>query len=729
MIIQTERCVEEIARTARDHAVRRDIEGLRALAVISVLINHAFPDALAGGFVGVDIFFVISGYLIGRHLLQDIQAGRLSILGFYAKRARRIFPALALVLISVWGAGWLFLSAPEFSTLGQHIVASAFFSNNILLWSESGYFDVAALDKPLLHLWSLGIEEQFYLLVPAMLWLGSKGSAGSVRWVARAGALSLLATIALSDFDFSGSFYLLHTRFWELAAGVVLAQAELRTHAQRHLLAGAQSAFAANAREILAYSVVTAFFAIVVLGSSNQRWQRDVVFQDSALTVTIIVPILAGLYMQRSKLPQRFLQSASYFMRTSSIVGIILICVSVGALTPSNWPGAQTLFPVLGTAMVIAATPAAAVNKLLGRQPLVFIGGISYPLYLWHWPAIVISRLLNPEARGIEMAVPLVVSVALAWVTKALLEDPVRFGKLGLTSFRRPHLRVAVAGLVLAAALGSLAFATQGLPSRIPPQLQAIGEWSEIIPSVIWRPGNCYHTPNSTTEFSSECTPLKRPGVPLVLLWGDSHAAHLYPGLVGAQSIHSFDIIQWTAGLCPPTAVAFAHEGPACPIRRATALRELAQLNPDTVLLAGAWEVYLGNQTEADILRSLSETIRRLRKDGDPEIVVFGPGPLWKVSLAVDLFRFMVAKRLDEIPERLGRPTDAIWHLDAAMAAQAAALNVRYVSVLKHFCNESGCRTVGDRTKTRPDLLFSDSNHLSVSGSEDLITHSDLHFF
>src|ERR1700734_1201990 len=181
------------ATADRPHRVRNDIEGLRALAVLSVLINHAFPKALPGGFAGVDIFFVISGYLIGRHLLQDIQAGRFSILGFYAKRARRIFPALALVLIAVWGVGWLVLSAREFSTLGQQIVASAFFSNNVLLWLESGYFDVAALDKPLLHLWSLGIEEQFYLLVPAMLWFGNKGKSGSVRWVARLGAMSLLA--------------------------------------------------------------------------------------------------------------------------------------------------------------------------------------------------------------------------------------------------------------------------------------------------------------------------------------------------------------------------------------------------------------------------------------------------------------------------------------------------------------------------------------------------------
>src|SRR5450432_3384240 len=240
-------------RIASGHLVRGDIEGLRALAVISVLINHSFPNALPGGFAGVDIFFVISGYLIGRHLLQDIRAGRLSILGFYAKRARRIFPALALVLICVWCVGLLPFSAPEFSTLGRNIVASAFFSNNIQLWSESGYFDVAALDKPLLHLWSLGIEEQFYLIIPAMLWLGSAGSAASVRWVARLGTLSLLATIVLSNFNYAASFYLLHTRFWELAAGVVLAQTELRMHPRRQLPADNRHAFAGNDREVLAF--------------------------------------------------------------------------------------------------------------------------------------------------------------------------------------------------------------------------------------------------------------------------------------------------------------------------------------------------------------------------------------------------------------------------------------------------------------------------------------------
>ena len=720
--------MKDSSGTTRDHIVRNDIEGLRALAVISVLVHHAFPNSLPGGFIGVDVFLVISGYLIGRHLLQDIQAKRFSILGFYAKRARRIFPALALVLISVWGVGWLVLSAPEFSDLGRQIFASAFFSNNILLWFESGYFDVAALDKPLLHLWSLGIEEQFYLLVPAMLWLGSVAPAASVRWVARFGALSLFATIILSNFDYDASFYLLHTRFWELAAGVVLAQAELRMHARTHLPADIRYTFAGNVREVFFFSAAAVFLCIVLLGSSEQRWERNVVFRDGGL---ITIAVLALLCLWREHLLQTLVKNAARLAKASSVVGIILICVSAVALGSADWPGAQTLLPVLGTAMVISGTPAAAVNKVLSRQPLVFVGGISYPLYLWHWPAIVFWRLLNPGARAIEMAIPLVAAVLLAWLTKALLEDPVRFGKLGRASFPRPHLRLVTAGLAIAASLGSFAFATQGLPSRIPPRLQAIGTWSELDAAASWRPGRCYYPPESSAELSSECTPLKRQGVPLVLLWGDSHAAHLYPGLVDLQLTHDFDIIQWTAAGCPPTASRYIQESATCSARRATALKNLTHLHPDTILLAGAWELYLEKgESEADIIRSVEEIIRQLKADGDKKIVIFGPGPTWNASLAIDLFRFMVAKRMTEIPERYGHAFEAAWRLDAAMGAQARELGVHYVSVLNYFCNKSGCRTVGDdRTIPKPDLLYFDDNHLSITGSKDLMAHSDLHIF
>jgi peptidoglycan/LPS O-acetylase OafA/YrhL len=720
----------------RRHRVRYDIEGLRALAVLSVLINHAFPKALPGGFVGVDIFFVISGYLIGRHLLQDIQAGHLSILGFYVKRARRIFPALALVLVCVWGVGWAFFTAPEFTALGRHMVAAVFFSNNFLLWSESGYFDTTALNKPLLHLWSLGIEEQFYLLVPAMLWLGTRGTAGSIRWVARLGALSLLSTIILSDVDYVGSFYLLHTRFWELAAGVLVAQAGLRMQAHAQLQAGIQSVSKRDAREILVFSLGIVFCSVLALGASNARWEWNTVVSDGGLALTIILATGAAWLTDRYARGDVRHTPTSWWAQygkaaatATSVAGVVLIGTSITALTSVNWPGAQTALPVLGAALLIVAGPPALSNRFLSLKPLAFVGGMSYPLYLWHWPSIVIFRLLRPDARAVELLIPLTVSFVLAWLTKVLVEDPVRFGRLGRAAFRRPPLWSVASGLGIAGILGSLVIATNHVPSRFPPRLQAVADWSEDNIDA-WRIGRCYLSPDATNEFSSECTPIKRPGVPLVLLWGDSHAAHLYSGMAAIQSSMAVDIAQWTMVGCPPSVKPLPGEGPTCLARSVAETTKLAKLKPDTIVVAGAWERYLElGQKQQEIIGSLSETVRRLKELGFQHIVVFGPGPLWTTSLPVDLFRSMVRTRSNEIPERLGRVSDAIWNLDAAMAAQAAAENVQYVSVLNYFCDKTGCRTVGDRTRSRPDLLYRDRDHLTVSGSKLLIAHSRSQLF
>jgi peptidoglycan/LPS O-acetylase OafA/YrhL len=712
--------------------VRNDIEGLRALAVLAVLINHSIPRALPGGFAGVDIFFVISGYLIGRHLLQDIEAHRFSFLGFYAKRARRIFPALALVLVSVWCVGWVLLSAPEFSALGRHIAAASAFSNNILLWSESGYFDVAALEKPLLHLWSLGIEEQFYLLVPALLWLASKGSKGSVHWVALLGAASLLATIILSNFDFTTSFYLLHTRFWELAAGVVLAQVELRSfgaaqHAQSVPLAAKR-----YIHETLAFAVLLGFSALLVLGASDQQWARTTLVKDGGLVLAIVLAAGFGFIADRCAQPAawnllraRLAPHAERLATLASILGTILIVFAIAAIGPANWPGAQTLFPVLGAVLLIAAAPAAAFNKLFALRPLAFIGGISYPLYLWHWPAITYFRLLRPEARGMEIAIPLIASFVLAWGTKTFLEDPVRFGRLGRTLFRAPPLWMVSTGLGVAAFLGLWAVTSAGLPWRFPPRLRAIAEWSEENPDAQWRVGRCYYYLSNTERFADECTPIRRTGTPLLLLWGDSHAAHLYPGLASAQASNSFDIAQWTSAGCPPTVRPLTGESASCAVRRATALGNIEHLGPDGILLGGAWERYLDSgQSQVQILSVLSDTVDRLKSDGIKRIVIFGPGPVWNTSLAVDLFRFMAANRLNEIPPRLGKVPDAVWRLDTAMASLAASKNVQYVSILDHFCRTEGCQTVGDRSLVRPDLIYRDRDHLTVTGSRILIATS-----
>lgn len=207
---------------------RSDIDGLRALAVISVVIFHAFPTLVPGGFVGVDIFFVISGFLIGTILLKSIEQGTFSFLDFYARRIRRIFPALTLVLISCWVIGKLVLLPDEMTELSKHIAAGAGFVANFALWYESGYFDTAAELKPLLHLWSLAIEEQFYLLFPIILWAAWKVRFSAIRLIFAIGLVSLILNLYFIGIDPNATFYLLPTRAWELLAGTLLAWACLQ---------------------------------------------------------------------------------------------------------------------------------------------------------------------------------------------------------------------------------------------------------------------------------------------------------------------------------------------------------------------------------------------------------------------------------------------------------------------------------------------------------------------
>jgi peptidoglycan/LPS O-acetylase OafA/YrhL len=202
---------------------RPDIDGLRAVAVLAVVLFHAFPNALSGGFAGVDVFFVISGFLISSILFAQIELGRFSIADFYARRARRIFPALALVLACTLAFGWFILLSDEFRRLGKHMAAGSGFVANLVLWSESGYFDTAADLKPLLHLWSLGIEEQFYLVWPLLLGLAWSRKV-SMWWVLGAGMLmSFGLNIYGVGIDPTGTFFSPLTRFWELLAGAALA--------------------------------------------------------------------------------------------------------------------------------------------------------------------------------------------------------------------------------------------------------------------------------------------------------------------------------------------------------------------------------------------------------------------------------------------------------------------------------------------------------------------------
>jgi peptidoglycan/LPS O-acetylase OafA/YrhL len=198
---------------------RRDIDGLRALAVLAVILFHTYPKILPGGFVGVDIFFVISGYLITGIISGGLEKKQFSLFGFYARRIRRIFPALVLVLIVCIPLGWYLLAFDELKSFFKGVFASSLFSANLMLWSETNYFDVAAHAKPLLHLWSLGIEEQFYLVWPAALMITPRRFL--IKMICAVLFVSFALNIAFVKDDPTTVFYLPFTRVWELAAGAI----------------------------------------------------------------------------------------------------------------------------------------------------------------------------------------------------------------------------------------------------------------------------------------------------------------------------------------------------------------------------------------------------------------------------------------------------------------------------------------------------------------------------
>ena len=205
---------------------RADVDGLRAIAVLAVIAFHANPSFMPGGFAGVDIFFVISGFLIASLILGGLKGGSFSFLEFYARRIRRLFPALIVVLLATWVLGWFILPPTEYAELGRHTLAGAGFAANILNYAEVGYFDLPATAKPLLHLWSLGVEEQFYIVFPALLLLLWRYRAMS-SWLALIGLASFALNIALVRGHLSFTFYLPLTRFWEFIAGALLACAHL----------------------------------------------------------------------------------------------------------------------------------------------------------------------------------------------------------------------------------------------------------------------------------------------------------------------------------------------------------------------------------------------------------------------------------------------------------------------------------------------------------------------
>jgi peptidoglycan/LPS O-acetylase OafA/YrhL len=430
------------------HTYRADIDGLRALAVGAVVCYHAFPEWFPGGFVGVDVFFVISGFLITNIFLTQLQNGTFHIGDFYERRIRRIFPALFVVLLGTLVIGWVVLLPNELMRLGWHIASGVGFVANIAIFREVGYFAESALHTPLLHLWSLGIEEQFYLVWPLFLWWWARQP--RFHWLILLGplALSLVASVVFVFIDRDAAFFLIPTRFWQLASGGALAV-----------------------------------------------WQRTTVSPRT--------------------LPE-----------VASIVG-------VGGIVGATWwyheslpfPGALALVPTVATILIIAANHESWLNRqIFSHRVVVFVGLISYPLYLWHWPLLSYGYLLFESQFTLQWrAVVVGMSVVLAIITYYAVEHPLRFGR-----WRHVSVHVLTVSMLVLGSVALMGIASGRIPARQSPH--TAGTPTATLPVVACTKVFAGASINTNNDSLCLQVPARDTTTPEYIIIGDSHSGALAIG-------------------------------------------------------------------------------------------------------------------------------------------------------------------------------------------------------
>ncbi len=603
---------------------RPDVDGLRAVAVLLVLHFHAFPAAIPGGFVGVDVFFVISGFLITGIIVRELEQGRFSLLTFYVRRIRRIFPALLVVLVIALILGWLWMLPAAFAQLGTDIFASAAFAANIALLLQSGYFDVESTKKPLLHLWSLGIEEQFYLAWPLILLLAARLRLSILAVASTLGVASFILNVALIGSHPAAAFFLPFTRAFELLVGAVLACSWDRVN---------QSSQASNIR----------------------AW-----------------------------------------------TGVAMIAVAAAVLSGhSAFPGWWAILPVAGTALLVSAPGAWICRGVLASPPLVWIGLISYPLYLWHWPLLVFGATIKfAPLTLLERELVLIASVLLAWATYRFIEMPIRFG-------RPSPRRVAglCVGMLLIGAAGGVVLWGRGFDFRLPTEIRAMAN----VPTQTqrWRVHECMLDISIKTSFAADCADRDRR--PLVMVWGDSTAGALIPGLRNAQQTRHFGIAQFTSSSCIPALKADIPGNPNCRAMNDKVLALARELQPDIVLLHGTWEKHLDN---------VAETVRALKQQTQARVVVLGPLPFWQRGVPNEVLRYyMLHQTL--VPPRLSGVAKSDTRYDSLMREKLVPLGAEFISSRERMCNAEGCLIrLGD---SAADIIISDQAHLTEKGSEFLI--------
>ncbi len=605
---------------------RADIDGLRGVAVLSVVAFHFFPYKITGGFIGVDVFFVISGFLISSILFASLDRGDFSIVEFYDRRIRRIFPSLITVVLASLVFGWFVLFADEYQQLGKHVVGGAGFISNLILSSENGYFGNAGELKPLLHLWSLAIEEQFYIFWPLLLAFAHKRKWNFLPIMAVVAIASFLGNIYMVDSNPTATFYWPIYRFWEL----------------------------------------------------------------------IIGGILAGITLSRPQLLSRY-------SNAQSLIGFILLMIGFIAIDKfSQFPGWWALLPTLSAFLLLAAGPTAWINRaILSNKILVWFGLISYPLYLWHWPLISFAKILDGDIDGkpqLKVAL-LLTSVLLAWLTYRLVEKPLRFKSNKRTS------SFLLFGLLLTGLLGYSCIASNGydgLGFRIKEKTVFASHFENLAPELKYykREGirekyreqcNFYNlamddagipTRVPLQSISKECY-VRNPNVKnSVLLWGDSHAAHLYPG-VSQNLPKNWQILQVTSSGCRPD-ISAKQDSSSNYCKRSNwfAMKLIAKEQPDTVIIAQNNE---HNTAKMSLIKSTLESL------GIKNIIFAGPTVHWQRELP----KVMLRDLWENTPQRtfVGVENKILEVNQLLKKDFKSSASSQLVSITDYFCNKEGCLT------------------------------------
>ena len=537
-------------RHASADGFRLDINALRALSVIAVVGFHFKIPGFAGGFVGVDVFLVITGYLMTTKVLNDLRLDRFSLWSFVMMRMRRIYPALAVAVAATVVIGWFVTLPGEYLKHLLQALSALTFVSNFAFSSDNGYFAMAAQTKPLLHTWSLSLEWQFYIWMPLLAWLvwwlASRATSG-IRAVTIAllifAALSLAWCLWASQHDAMGSsFFSLRARAWEPLAGGLIAAAEIRRRTE----------------------------------GAKASWLES--------------PILA---------------LAGW---------VLVAGCTVYPLPEAGWPGMLTILPILGAAMVVAARQGAGEGSLLGLSPVQRIGDWSYSIYLWHWPIWVFAlswlAVRGYEVGNAQKLAMVLASLALGALSYRYIEQPVRTQR----EFWTPRRLLAASSVSFAALAGfvSLAFLTHGFPGRLPEYLlpAELARRTNTPRDECFRNANSTKT---TTETYCSFGSAPAAGRASAILWGDSFAnQYLEPISSAALGNGIHGLIATQSGCRAFTDEEASHAGDPPPCRqfnRSTLDFVLTQAEPSIVVLASNWSNAAEISAITDRLLAASKTV------------------------------------------------------------------------------------------------------------------------